>query len=86
MKIKLYAVKEIEVDENEPIIKEYIENNYGFVDDPCGYDVLDNFFKDKAKVDNTCMEKAPNADTWTLARAEEHTEFGIGTEDFIIWE
>ena len=30
MKIRLYAVKEIEIDKNDDIIKEYIDNNYCF--------------------------------------------------------
>lgn len=84
MKIKLYAVKEIEINENDDIIKEYINNNYNF-DDPCAYAALDEYFKDKANVKYTCMDKNPNADTWTLARAEEGTDYGM-TEDFVIWE
>lgn len=83
MKIKLYAVKEIEIDENDDIIKEYINNNYSF-DDSCAYAALDEYFKDKANVRYTCMDKESNANTWALARAEEKIDYG--TEDFVIWE
>lgn len=83
MKIRLYAVKEIEIDKNDDIIKEYIDNDYRF-NDSCKFDALDEYFKNKANVNYTCLEKMPNADEWTLARADECMDFG--TEDFVIWE
>lgn len=83
MKIRLYAVKEIEIDKNDDIIKEYINNNYSFKEQN-KYDELDEYFKNKANVKYTCLEKMPDADEWTLARADEDMRFG--TEDFVIWE
>lgn len=83
MKIRLYAVKEIEIDKNDDIIKEYINNNYSFKEQ-YKYDELDEYFKNKANVNYTCADKMPNADEWTLARADEDMVFG--TEDFVIWE
>ena len=83
MKIRLYAVKEIEIDKNDDIIKEYIDNNYSFKEQ-YKYDELDEYFKNKANVNYTCADKMPNADEWTLARADEDMVFG--TEDFVIWE
>ena len=83
MKIRLYAVKEIEIDKNDDIIKEYIDNNYSFKEQD-KYDELDEYFKNKANVNYTCADKMPDADEWTLARADE--EMGFGTEDFVIWE
>ena len=85
MKIRLYAVKEIEIDKNDDIIKEYIDNNYCFsFDERDKYNELDEYLKNKANVKYTCLERMPNADEWTLARADE--EMGFGTEDFVIWE
>lgn len=83
MKIRLYAVKEIEIDKNDDIIKEYIDNNYGFKEQD-KYNELDEYFKNKANVNYTCADKMPNADEWTLAIADEDTAFGM--EDFVIWE
>ena len=83
MKIRLYAVKEIEIDKDDDIIKEYIDNNYSFKES-YKYDELDEYFKKKANVKYTCLERMPNADEWTLARADE--EMSFGTEDFVIWE
>ena len=83
MKIRLYAVKEIEIDKSDDIIKEYIDNNYSFKEQD-KYDELDEYFKNKANVNYTCVDKMPDADEWTLARADE--EMGFGTEDFVIWE
>ena len=83
MKLMLYAVKEIEIDENDDIIKKYIDNDYSF-STPSANAALDEYFKDKANVKYTCIDKMPNADEWILVRADEKVPYG--TEDFIIWE